>query len=124
MEDQIEMEDGYFSIAPLEAIARAKADRSGMTWSNETFAQITGFSSRAVSRWRSSGGRILWSHADRAAINLNLHPLNIWGDDWLRPDKGIMDGTDKRGLALIEEAMDRIGEKLAEDQDADISVRT
>ncbi len=107
-----EMKPGYFPVAPLEAIARTKADLSDDAWNSEEFAEMVGVSSRAIARWRTAGNRLDWKVADRCAVALGLHPLNIWGDDWLRPDLGVMDGTDVRALALIEQALTSIGEQL------------
>lgn len=38
-----------------------------------------------VDRRTLTGWRIRWDVADRAAIGLGLHPVLVWGDDWLLP---------------------------------------
>jgi hypothetical protein len=48
----------------------------------ETLARKAGLDSGNFSRTCATG-RIRWDAADRAAINLGLHPILIWGDDWL-----------------------------------------
>lgn len=36
--------------------------------------------------WRNiHAGQIRWDKADRIAIRLGLHPVLIWGDEWLLP---------------------------------------
>lgn len=97
----------YVPLAPLEAIARAAANHSDEEWGPATFAQLVGVSDRTITRWRKSG-RILWHVADEAACALGMHPLNIWGDDWLALDAGIIDGSDTEGLTEIERALSAI----------------
>lgn len=44
-------------------------------------ADATGYSTRAVSRWRKSG--IMPRTADIVAIRLGSHPLTLWPDEWM-----------------------------------------
>jgi len=46
------------------------------------FAEMIGTTARNVNRWRKNGG-IPWHSADKAAIALGLHPILVWGDEWL-----------------------------------------
>lgn len=46
-------------------------------------ADALGIAPRTAYRWRSEG--IPVDDADRLAIALGMHPIEIWGDDWLLP---------------------------------------
>jgi len=37
---------------------------------------------RQVSRWM-TGARMTAATADRVALSLGVHPIELWGDDWL-----------------------------------------
>lgn len=45
-------------------------------------AEMIGTTPRAVSRWKADGG-VPWISADEAAIALGVHPILVWGDEWL-----------------------------------------
>lgn len=65
---------------PLIRAARLLADDTNL--SQASLARLVGTSNEAVSRWNVSG-EVPWISADVAAIRLGLHPILVWGDDWL-----------------------------------------
>jgi transcriptional regulator with XRE-family HTH domain len=79
-----------FDPKPLLDLARLKAADDG--WHTDEamrhhvdndarVAEVCGVSRRTVSRWK-LGGRMDVPSADKAAINLGLHPCLIWDDWW------------------------------------------
>lgn len=48
---------------------------------DQRVADATGYSTRAVSRWRKSG--IMPETADIVAIRLGSHPMALWPDEWM-----------------------------------------
>jgi hypothetical protein len=66
-------------------------------FSSSRLSEMIGISTRAITRWRTSGG-IPWTSADEAAVALGLHPALVWGDAWWNV-KGDFD-------ALAAEALD------------------
>jgi hypothetical protein len=120
--DNTELKNGYVPLAPLEAIAKAAAARSESPWNNEVFATSVGVSVRTIARWRAGGRQITWAQADDCAVHFGLHPMNIWGDDWLRLDRSVVEGTaSPKIVAAIEKAMDAIGDKLEADKTQKVS---
>jgi hypothetical protein len=47
----------------------------------EEMAFLNGVSRRTMMRWQKAGGLTL-SQADRAAVARNVHPRDIWPDEW------------------------------------------
>lgn len=72
-------------LGPIEMIARSKTEGEG-DFTDAMFAQMIGCSTRSLIRWRKAGGQIPWQAADVAAVNLGLHPLLVWNDEWLALD--------------------------------------
>jgi len=120
--------DPRLPLAPLERIARARADLpssgssregSGNWFNDHVFSQMCGVSSRAICRWRETasdsypGGEVPWRSADLAATRLGLHPLDIWGEAWMALDHDVINGENKRVLAAIEKDMERVGAIMA-----------
>lgn len=71
------------AMLPLEPLAAiAAAQHGGPVFTNIDLAKAIGMTDRAINRWKVAGG-IPWTSADEAAINLGLHPILVWGDDWL-----------------------------------------
>jgi len=106
---------GYVPVEPLEALARAEYARreaAPQEWSNNLFASLVGVSNRAIGRWRQAGGIIPWITADVAAIRLGFHPSIVWPMEWAELDRGIIDGTDARGLRQVDAAIEQIGRIL------------
>ena len=105
-------------LEPLYAIAKVKADlpltpMEGRGFSDQYFADMIGVSSRAVARWRSQDNRVPWVTADEAATRLGLHPLLVWGDEWLLIDEDIINGhPSDRKVKEVEKALRQIGEVL------------
>lgn len=50
-------------------------------FSNGDFAQMVGCDVKVAGRWQARG-EIPWLAADRAAIEMGLHPFFVWGFDW------------------------------------------
>ncbi|MBI2798255.1 helix-turn-helix transcriptional regulator [Candidatus Saccharibacteria bacterium] len=46
-------------------------------------AKRLGVSRETVNRWRHGKHRIRIDTANQIATSLNLHPMNIWGDEYL-----------------------------------------
>ena len=67
-------------LEPLYNIAVGMSDNPRFTQGE--FARMINVTERAVTRWKKQGG-IPWTSADEAAIAIGLHPLLVWGDDWL-----------------------------------------
>lgn len=61
---------------PLEPLAKL-IDHADL----EQLARALGCTDRTIDRWQ-TGGIPLYS-ADEAATAAGLHPMNVWGDDWL-----------------------------------------
>lgn len=82
----------YFDPAPLLEQARlgldlpavCPSDRTVRTLCDGELAAYIGVSRETVCRWK-AGRRITTLVADRTAIALGLHPLNIW-PDWGQHD--------------------------------------
>jgi hypothetical protein len=84
------------TFEPLEKMARQIADlpdyqpgdrsTDKITFNDNTFAMMVGSSPRTLKRWRSEG-KIPWLSADQMAIALGLHPILVWGDEWLALDE-------------------------------------
>lgn len=102
-------------MGPLERAARLRSGSADGTWSDGAFAHSVNVSERTVARWRAAGHQIRWSTCDASATALGLHPIHIWGEDWVNQDRGIIDGTDRVGLRALDRAMEIIGEKMAQD---------
>jgi hypothetical protein len=68
-------------LEPLWEIARTMSDDP--TFNQRTFARMVNHSHRAVTRWITADRTIPWISADESAIAIGLHPILIWGDDWL-----------------------------------------
>jgi hypothetical protein len=105
-------------LEPLLALARRQASVQGMnegsTLSDREFASMVGVTSRTVARWRAAGNVLPWPAADEAATALGMHPINIWGWEWVELDADVIDGlAPKKVYRAIERAMERIGEVLA-----------
>jgi hypothetical protein len=49
--------------------------------SDHVIAERVGVAATAVARWRRGAHLRVWT-ADRVATRLDLHPANLWGDDW------------------------------------------
>jgi hypothetical protein len=108
-------------VKPLEDLARTKAGDGVFT--DTIFADIIGVSSRAISRWRAAGNEVPWPSADVAACNMGLHPLLVWGEEWLALDAELLEaerlGENERDRAqrkLIKDvvrSMEKIGTTLA-----------
>ena len=65
------------------AVDRAKLNPMAMVgFTSVMFSEMTGFNKRAIKRWRDMDS-IPWISADEAATKLGLHPMHIWGVDWL-----------------------------------------
>jgi len=78
---------------PLEPLWKMACTRAGSGEGRESltvraFAEATNTNPRMVVRWRKEGA-LPWPSADRAAIGLGLHPILVWGDQWLRLDEDI-----------------------------------
>lgn len=81
-----------FDPAPLLEMARLKLAQDG--FNDNTFdhlstvtcdrrvAELCGIDRRTVFRWRTGEVRLDSRSADRAAINLGLHPCLIWDEWW------------------------------------------
>ena len=67
------------------------------------FARRIGSTTQAVNRWRRNG-RIPWVSADEAAVAIGLHPILVWGDDWLNV-KGDFDRLAAQATADLEQQM-------------------
>lgn len=93
-----------------------EADRR-KTFTDEKFSAMIGFSSRTIVRWRANGGELPWAAADKAAIYLGEHPIRVWGEEWLDLDRDLIEGTaPKYQYAALEEAMEKVGKKLVEEE--------
>lgn len=68
-------------MKPLWDVARSMSDNPMFT--QRDFATAVNHSFRAVTRWINAGDALPWVSADEAAIALGLHPILIWGDEWL-----------------------------------------
>lgn len=76
---------------PFSAVMRAvpqhfiKHDTEGRTPSNiptvQSFAECVGYSRSTVERWI-AGQPLDWIAADRVAIANNMHPSQIWPEEW------------------------------------------
>ena len=80
--------DTYLPAAPLwEAIGIHPDDDIDMHthWikGSKLIAMRVGVSKEAIRRWAEKD-EIHYLKADRAACRLGLHPMTVWGDDWLR----------------------------------------
>lgn len=76
----------YVDSAPLLEIAERRAraanhDPARPDWLGVDVAGVLGTSKRQVARWR-AGARIQWINADRLAVRLGMHPLEIWPEWW------------------------------------------
>lgn len=78
-------------LAPLERRVCAHLDRAGAhsrhgdtsdpnLASADELGAAVGVTGRTWTRWRETGIRI--TQADRAAVAVGDHPLDIWGDDF------------------------------------------
>lgn len=102
-------------LEPLETLARVRhEDGSGPSrpFSDTVLAEMVGVSSRAVARWRANDNRLPWATADTTAVALGLHPVAVWGDDWVALDAGILDGTDRAAIREMDRAMETIGKVM------------
>ena len=69
---------------PWEPLRRILSGTDGTAASDyRMLAGIAGVSERTVMRWRHDG--IPEHHADQVALELGLHPANIWGAAWEDP---------------------------------------
>lgn len=75
------MKASALPMKPLWDIARTMSDNP--EFSQREFADMVNHSTRAVTRWITAGETLSWVSADEAAIALGLHPILVWGDDWL-----------------------------------------
>lgn len=66
----------------LEPLARLVETQLGPELTTESFARLCKTTSHAIDRWRNNG-TIPWVSADEAAIAIGLHPVLVWGDEWL-----------------------------------------
>lgn len=84
------------SFAPLEEAAKRIADLPDhqpgdgfdpdkQTFNDVFFAEMVGASPRSIKRWRSVG-EVPWISADQMAVALGLHPVLVWGQEWLDLD--------------------------------------
>lgn len=78
------MRELSYKKMPVEPLIRVAEMMGGehSKLSQQDLADMIGISSRAITRWRKEGG-IPWISADEAAVAIGLHPLLVWGDDWL-----------------------------------------
>jgi hypothetical protein len=98
-------------LKPLWDLARVQADipddglmtAGTMGFTAVLFAEMVGTTSRAVTRWRKEG-QVPWLSADEAAVNLGLHPILVWGDDWLNV-KGDFEALQAEAHAEMENAL-------------------
>lgn len=49
----------------------------------ETIAQALGVTRASIYHFKKTTHRINWATADKIAIRLGLHPMSIWGYDWI-----------------------------------------
>ncbi len=105
------MKDSSLPIEPLFSIAAGMSDNPHFTQAE--FARMINVTERAISRWKKQGG-IPWMSADEASISIGLHPLLVWGDDWLNV-KGDFDKLAAQAIREIERdlTMDISEEALA-----------
>lgn len=114
MDDEIndgypDVPDGYFPLAPLEALAREKFEETpDNLWSDRKFAALVGTTGRTIGRWRKEGC-IPWVGADIAAVRLGHHPMLVWPERWSRLDRGLVAGTDKKALRELDRAIEQVG---------------
>ena len=114
MDDEIndgypDVPEGYFPLAPLEALAREKYEETADNpWSDRKFAALVGTTPRTVGRWRQEA-RIPWAGADIAAVKLGHHPMLVWPERWSRLDRGLVAGTDAKALREFDEAIEQVG---------------
>lgn len=67
-------------FAPLERLARARANESPFLW----LARAAGRDSSQIYRWRANG--IGLQHADELAVHVfGCHPADIWPEWWELP---------------------------------------
>lgn len=62
-------------FAPLAQLCRGDDGRLATTF---------GVQRRQIQRWKHDG--IPVDAADRAALTIGLHPLNVWGSEWEEPE--------------------------------------
>lgn len=78
-------------LEPLETALCARLDRAGPRTAGSDnadpnlascaeLAELVGVTSRTWGRWRHTGIRL--TAADRAAVAIGRHPLDIWGGDF------------------------------------------
>lgn len=102
---------------PLWEKARAIAGANGPIGPAFTpleFAELVGHNVKAIKRWEQAGS-IPWTSADRAAVRMGVHPMAVWGYDWLE----IMGDYDEIAAgemdASIERALVKVGKRMEED---------
>lgn len=99
-------------IEPLWNIVSSMNPDAQIT--QEEFARRCNTTAHAVMRWKKQGG-IPWVSADEAAIAVGLHPMLVWGDDWLNV-KGDFDRLARQATAELERQMvDAISTESMED---------
>jgi len=99
-------------LQPLWEIARTMSDDP--TFSQKDFARMVNHSQRAVTRWITADRTIPWISADESAIALGLHPILVWGNEWLNV-KGDYTRLEQSVIAELEN--DLVEQIVAESQE-------
>jgi hypothetical protein len=76
----------------------------------QDFARRCGVHTATMRRW-TAAGRLAYWRADEVCIHMEVHPLEIWGDEWLR----LLIQQDELLLAKLHEAqrgLRRVGEVI------------
>lgn len=71
---------------PLEPLVTALVRRGVLEPDDDSYTSLAdaiGLTRQSVTRFVRSGELTVWT-ADLAAVRaLNVHPMNVWGNDWL-----------------------------------------
>lgn len=102
---------------PLWDMAAAMAGANGPVGPQFTaldFASRVGHNVKAVTRW-SKQGEIPWLSADRAAIEMGVHPMAVWGLDWLDVKGDYHEIANGDFDAVIDKALKKVVIKVEDD---------
>lgn len=115
----------YLPLQPLWLLAQDKCASLGYAkagMSVAEFAEMVGYNVKAIHRWRQQDA-IPWVSADRAAVNLGYHPVNVWNMDWLNINgdyakiaSGALDGAMERAWVKAKKEKAAAGEPVVAEE--------
>lgn len=102
---------------PLWEKARRLAGRTstmGPELTDLDFAEMVGYNIKAVKRWKKDDA-VPWTSADRATICMGVHPMAVWGYDWLDVQEDYDAVASGEMDKVLDRALNKVGKRMAAD---------